>query len=101
MPSRLWEKDRAELSLADHQVLVIGSDDWFMPRKIEFKGCGSQTANNAVAKGSQTPRFRISSETYTRCCQTNQKNVYWGIKKRFGEVKEKCHVERFGGGVKA
>ena len=47
-------------------------NDLFKPRKIEFKD-GSQTTNNAVTKGSQTPRYWNSLETYTRCCQRNTK----------------------------
>ena len=41
---------------------------------------GSQTTNNVVTKGSQTPRFRISLETYKRCCQTNTTRMLIGIR---------------------
>ena len=44
----------------------IRLNDFFIPRKIDFKGWVTQTTNNVVTKGSQTPRFRTSSETYKR-----------------------------------
>ena len=66
MPRRPWEQDQAELSLDHRQVLVIVQTNGSYQGRTNSKD-GSQTT-----KGSQTPSFRISSETHKY-----RKNVDW------------------------